>query len=204
MDMTCLRAKIWHSWCVRVGTSYTRDTHIHRETMGLEGGVPHWLLKAEIMEGGWWIDEIQVSNFRFVPQIIGGSILLLLSKIAPTHGSGAQDVVGIAVADECRHLLVCSAMCPRWASAVSFGRFCILIVLLYLFLQISGRHGATALFKSMAQLVEGKIWDRPSKITQNNLNWELRSSYGANKPSPWKPSFPHEYSGIHHMYILYY
>ena len=45
-----------------------------------KGGFPHLVLKAEIMEGG---GEIYVSNFRFVPQIFGGAILLSMRKIAP-------------------------------------------------------------------------------------------------------------------------
>jgi len=49
-----------------------------------------------------------------------------MSKIAPSNGSCAQNSEGIAVADQCKHLLTCSAMCPRWAPAASFAWFCIL------------------------------------------------------------------------------
>ena len=44
-------------------------------------------------------------NFRFVPQIFGGVIFLVESKLTPANGSWAQDAAGIGVADQCRHLL---------------------------------------------------------------------------------------------------
>jgi len=123
------------------------------------------VLKAEIMGGG---GEIFVSNFRFVPQIFGGAILLSMSKIAPSNSCCAQDAVGIADADQCRHLSICFAMCPRLAPAASFASFCILIVLLYLSLQLLRRHGGTALFKSMAeQLCRRQNLGPPHQNDQN-------------------------------------
>jgi len=62
-----------------------------------------------------------VRNFRFVSQIFGGVILLIESKLTPPNGSCAQDAAGIGVADQCRHLLVCFAMCPRLAPAARFA-----------------------------------------------------------------------------------
>ena len=59
-------------------------------------------------------------NFRFVPQIFGGVILLIESKVTPANGSCAQDAAGMGVADQYRHLLICFAMCPRLAPAASF------------------------------------------------------------------------------------
>jgi len=60
-----------------------------------------------------------VRNFRFVPQIFGGDILLSMSKITPPNGRCAHDAAGIGVADQCRHLLIIFAMCPRLAPATS-------------------------------------------------------------------------------------
>ena len=54
-------------------------------------------------------DEIQVRNFRFVPQIFGGVILLMESKVTPPNGSCTQDAAAKGVADQCRHLLKPSA-----------------------------------------------------------------------------------------------
>ena len=102
-------------------------------------------------------DAIQKNNFRFVPQILGGPILLPLSKIAPPNGSCVQDSAGLAVADPCRHLLICFAMCPWWAPAASFAWFCILIVLLYRFLQLFRLHSGTGLFK-YESMVEQFCW----------------------------------------------
>ena len=48
-----------------------------------------------------------MNNFRFVPQVFGGAILLPMSKIAPPNGSGTQDAAGKAIADQCRHVLIC-------------------------------------------------------------------------------------------------
>jgi len=50
-----------------------------------------------------------------------GVILLTESKLTPLNGSCAQDAAGKGVADQCRHLLVCFAMCPRLAPAASFA-----------------------------------------------------------------------------------
>jgi len=76
------------------------------------------VLKPEIMGG---VRKIYMSNFRFVSQIFEGAILLSMSKIALLNGSCAQDAAGIAVADQCRHLPMCFAMCPLLAPATSFA-----------------------------------------------------------------------------------
>jgi len=64
--------------------------YIHRETMGLGGGVSSLVDEGPNFEGGGEIfgdDEISVSNFRFLPQIFGRGILLPMSKIPPPNGS---------------------------------------------------------------------------------------------------------------------
>jgi len=157
------------------------------------GGVPHLVLEAKIMEVGWWNDKSQLSNFGFVPQIFGRAILHPMSKIASPNGSCALDwdAVGIAVADQCRHLLICFAMCPWWAPAATFAWFCILIVLLYPLPTFSSPwrnsfvqfHGRTALLKA-------KFGNTPQKWPKNNLNWRVRSSYGTNKPLLRNHRFP--------------
>jgi len=62
-----------------------------------------------------------VWNFRFDSQIFGGVILLIESKLTPQNGSCAQDAADIGVADQCGHLPVHSAICPRLAPAASFA-----------------------------------------------------------------------------------
>ena len=96
-------------------------------------------LLAEIMQGGWW---------KFWGWM---KFQISMCKIAPPNGSCAQDAAGIAVAHQCRHLLKCFALCPRWAPAASFAWFCIFSVLLYLFLHLLRRHGVTALSKSVME-----------------------------------------------------
>jgi len=93
---------------------------------------------GEIFEG-----EISVSKFKYPPQIFGGG--LLGATPPPKKAAAHKAAAGIAAADQCRHLLVCFAMYPRWAPAASFARFCILIVWLYLFLQLLRRHGGADL-----------------------------------------------------------
>jgi len=101
---------------------------LHKEMMDLEGGFsffggprPKWLIRGGKTFGRWNF----VSKFRFHPKIFGGPILLP-STTPP----------GIAVIYHCRHLLICFTVCPRWALAASLAWFCILIVLLYLFVQL--------------------------------------------------------------------
>ena len=60
-------------------------------------------------------------NFRLIPKHFGGVILLIESKLTLPDGSCAQDAAGIGAADECRHLLVCFAMCPRLAKHTAAG-----------------------------------------------------------------------------------
>jgi len=90
----------------------------HRETKGLEGWVSS--LEDEGRNYGG-CGEIQVRNFRFDPQTFEGVILLIGSRLTLPNGSCAQHAAGIGVADQCRHLLVCFAMCPRLAPAASFA-----------------------------------------------------------------------------------
>jgi len=40
--------------------------------------------------------------------------------------------------------------------------------------------------------VEGKMWDHPSKMIQNDQNWEVGSSDCTNKPVSGKPPFAYE------------
>jgi len=129
-------------------------------------------------------DEISLSNFRFLPQIFGGGGILLIGSKQPLQMAAARKAAaGIAAADQCRHLLICLTMCPRWTPAASFAGFCILIVLLYFSLQPLCRHGGRALFKSMQNsFVQGKFGITPQKWSQMDQNWEVGSSYGTNKP----------------------
>jgi len=86
--------------------------------MGLEGGDSSFDIEGRNYRGS---DDIDMSNFRFVPQILGGVILLSMSEITPPNSSCAQDAAGIIVADQCRHLPICFAMCPLLAPAASFA-----------------------------------------------------------------------------------
>jgi len=133
-----------------------------------------------------------VRNFRFVPQIFGGLILLIESKLTSLNGSCAQDAAGTGVADECRRLLChvpligsCSHFClilqphrvavPFPATFASPWRNS--------FVQI---HGGTTLLKA-------KFGTTPQKRPKNDLNWGMGSSYvGTNKPPLPNPSFPYE------------
>jgi len=115
-----------------------------------------------------------VGNFRFVPQIVEGAILLHMSQIAPKNGRCAQDAAGIGVADQCRHLLTCLYALP-----------CALDWLLQPVLLDSASSSCCCTFSSnfcvtMAEqlcsnpwqniFVEGKIWDHPSKMSQKSPN----------------------------------
>ena len=134
-------------------------------------------------------------NFRFVSQTFGMVIFLIESKLTPPNGSCAQDAAGTGVADQCTHLLVYFAMCPRLALTASFACFYNLIVLLYLFLQLLRHHGRTALFKSMAeQLWKAKFGTTPQKRPKSDLNLGVGSSYGTNKTPLPNPLFPYEFA----------
>jgi len=132
------------------------------------GGFLTWWQRPKLWMGGGRFsgdDEISVSTFRFLPQMFGEGFCSLWVKSPHSNGSCAQAAAGIAVPDQCRHLLICSAMYPRWAPAASFAWFCILIVLLYLFLQLLRHHGGTALFKCMVEQLckRAKFWNTPQK-----------------------------------------
>jgi len=90
---------------------------VNRKTMGLKGGVSSPGVEG-LNYGGGVVnlnDEIQLSNFKFVPQIFGGAIWIPMRKIAPPNiwggyldpyeqnspknGNWTQDAAGIAVAD---------------------------------------------------------------------------------------------------------
>jgi len=90
-------------------------------------------------------------QFQICSPNIWGGYFALYEQNSPQNGICAQDSAGIAIADQCRHLLTCFAMCPRLAPAASLATFYDFIVLLYLSLQLLRRHGGTALFKSMAE-----------------------------------------------------
>jgi len=60
-------------------------------------------------------DKISVRKFRFLPQIFGGKILLIGSKIQPPQMAAARKAAaGIAAADQCRHLLICFSESPKY------------------------------------------------------------------------------------------
>ena len=129
-----------------------------------------------------------------IPKHLGGVTLLIESKLTPQNGCCAQDAAGIGVADQCRHLLICFAMCPRLAPAASFSWPYNLIVLLYLFLQLLRRHGGTALFKSMAEQL---CWRQNLGLPlKNDPRMAKIGGWGhlmvqINPPLP-NPSFPYE------------
>jgi len=86
---------------------------------------------------------------------------------------------------------MCYPNFPRWAPAASFAWFCILIVWLYLFLQLSRRHGETDLFKSMRNsLVEGKFGITPQKWSKNVPNWGAGHRMVQITPPPGSRRFP--------------
>jgi len=171
--------------------------------MGLEWGV--FSLDVEGRNYGG-CGEIYMSNFRFVPQIFRGVLLLSMSKITPPNGSCAQDATGITVADQCRHLpMLCHA-----PSIGSCSQFCLILQphrvdapfppnfaspWRYSFVQI---HGGTTLLKA-------KFGTTPPKLHKNDQNWGVGSSCGTHKPPFPNTSFPYEYMYIHmHIYIHIY
>jgi len=83
--------------------------NFHRETMGLEGVVSSFGSKGQHCMGGGGIFgdvKFQWANSDFCPKYWGGGGLLPMSKIPPQNGSCAQASAGIAVTDQCRHLLI--------------------------------------------------------------------------------------------------
>ena len=68
---------------------------------------------------------------RISPQHVWGNGCLapVWSKMAPKNGSCVQDVTDTAITDQCRSLLICSALRPQQAVAVSIVWICILVVL---------------------------------------------------------------------------
>ena len=176
------------SWDSRQFLQYQKSTlrrqHAHRETMGLEGGVSSLGCKGRnyrwgvVKFLGWW---------NFSEQIWGG-ILLIGSKISPQMAGARKNfAAGIAIADQCRHLLICfteSRKYPayedvrtQWAATASFAGLFILIVWLYLVLQLVRHHGETALFKSFLSFFLG--FRRPNLITGLSgwraPDWPLRT-----------------------------
>jgi len=88
--------------------------HLHRETMGLEGGVSSLVSKGR---NAWGLVTVKflgmmkfsVSNFRFLPQIFGGGFCSPWAKppCQMAAQASAQAAEGIVVTDQCRHLLIC-------------------------------------------------------------------------------------------------
>jgi len=81
-----------------------------------------WWQRPKVWMGGGEIfgeDEISVSKFKFPPQIFGGG--LLGANAHPKMAGAHKAATVIVAADECRHLLVCFAMYPRWAPVASFA-----------------------------------------------------------------------------------
>jgi len=126
-----------------------------------KGGPKLWRGGGEMMKFKWTISDL-------FPKYLGG--YFPMSKIAPPNGSCAQDAAGVAVADQCRHLLIFLAVFSWWAPVATFAWFCFLIVLFFLFLQLFRRHAGTAFFISMA---EELYWRQnlgpPLKMAQNQL-----------------------------------
>ena len=132
--------------------------------MGLEGGVSSLGVEGRNYGG---VAEIEMRDFRFVPQIYGGGICsLCMSRITPPNGGGscAQYAEGIGFADQCRHLLICAldwllqpvlfdsttSSCCCTASS----NFCVAM----------SEHLCSNPWRN--NFVEGKIGDHPSKTTQ--------------------------------------
>jgi len=115
---------------------------------------------------------------------LGGGPLLIGSNGPPPNSSCAQDAAGANFADQCRSLLVCPATCPRWVPGASVAWICIPIVLQYLSLRLC------AAIKIWADRNLVKIWDHPSKMTQNDPIWGVGSDFHWITPPFQKHPFP--------------
>jgi len=146
--------------------------NIHSLTYGNEGfwrgGFLTWSWRPKLW-GEWW--NLSLKFQICSPNILGGYFVLYLQNNPPS-GSCAHDAAGIGVADQCRHLLICCAMCPRLAPAASFAWFYNLIVLLYLFLQFLRRHSGTALFKSISARDGYGRQTNEQTVPDHSLRWK--------------------------------
>jgi len=150
-----------------------------------------------------------VRNFRFDPQIFRGVILLIESKLTPPNVWCAQDAAGIAVADQCTHLLALPCALDTWHGKALAGMLCHVpsISSCSHFSLILQPHRVTVPFlptfaspwrNSFVQLhggttlLKAKIGTTPQKRPKNDLNWGVGSSYGTNKPPLPNPSSPYE------------
>jgi len=126
---------------------------------GLQGGISSLGVEVQNYGGG---GEIEVRNFRFVPQKFVGVTLQFMIKITPPNGNCEQDAAGIGVADQFRHLILyhvpsfgsCSHSTPSSCCCAFSSNFCVAM--------------AEQLCSSpwRNKFERGKIWDYPSKTTQ--------------------------------------
>ena len=93
--------------------------------MGLEGGFSDWWRRPTLCSKGsefFGDDENSFSNFRFLPQILVGAILPPVSKRAPEQKSPPKRRLRARCCGHSCHefisLLICCAMCPRWAQPI--------------------------------------------------------------------------------------
>jgi len=132
-------------------------------------------------------------NFRFVPQIFGGVILLSMSKITTPNGSCAQGAAGMVSkisAGTCSYALPCAhdwLLQPVLLDSTTVSCCCTFSPTFASpwrnsFVQI---HGATPLLKA-------KFGTTPQKRPKNDLNWGVGSSYCTNKSLLPNPPFSYE------------
>jgi len=108
-------------YCVK---RYTRIIfRCHGETMVWKGGILAWCSRPKLWRGvvKWYNSRRQ---FQICSPNIWGCYCAPYEQNNPPNGSCAQDAAGIAVIDQCRHLLICFAMRSWWAPAASFAWFC--------------------------------------------------------------------------------
>ena len=121
-----------------------------------KGGVPHLELNTKIMGGvvkfKWGISDL-------FPRYLGGYFALY------EQNKCAHDAAGIGVANQCRHLLICCALDWRLQPVLldSTTSSCCCTFSSNVCVAI-----AEQLCSNSWQInfVEGKIWDHPSKTTQ--------------------------------------
>jgi len=132
-----------------------------------------------------------VRNFRFDSQTFGGVILLIESKLIPPNGCCAQDVAGIGVGDQCRHLL----MLCHVPSIGSCSQFCLIlqphrVAVPFLPTFASPWRNSFVQIHGEKTLLKAKFGNTPQKRHKNDLNCGVRSSYGTNNPPFQTHRFP--------------
>jgi len=101
---------------------------IHGETMGFEGGA-FFSLGSKARNYGWGVMKnlrmmkFQWANSDFSPKNLGGEFFSRWADPPPPNGSCAQAVAGIAVIDQCRHLLICFAESRKYPVFVGCVEF---------------------------------------------------------------------------------